>query len=44
MPVSSFISESFTPETVTSIPPAASNVPAVQPPVQEEEKPKQSVL
>ena len=31
----------FTPETVTSIPPAASNVPAVQPPVQEEEKPKQ---
>jgi hypothetical protein len=31
----------FTPETVTSIPPAVSNVPAVQPPVQEEEKPKQ---
>ena len=31
----------FTPETVTSIPPAASNVPAVQPPVQEEEKPQQ---
>ena len=42
MPVSSFVSESFTPETVTSIPPAVSNVPAVQPPVQqEEEKPKQ---
>lgn len=31
----------FTPETVTSIPPAVSNVPAVQTPVQEEEKPKQ---
>ena len=31
----------FTPEIVTSIPPAVSNVPAVQPPVQEEEKPKQ---
>ena len=31
----------FTPETVTSIPPAVSNVPAIQPPVQEEEKPKQ---
>lgn len=32
----------FTPETVTSIPPAVSNVPAVQPPVQQEkEKPKQ---
>ena len=31
----------FTPETVTSIPPAVSNVPAVQPQVQEEEKPKQ---
>ena len=31
----------FTPETVTSIPPAVSNVPAGQPPVQEEEKPKQ---
>ena len=41
MPVSSFVSESFTPEIVTSIPPAVSNVPAVQPPVQEEEKPKQ---
>ena len=31
----------FTPETVTSIPPAVNQVPAVQPPVQEEEKPKQ---
>ena len=35
------IKNTFTPETVTSIPPAVSNVPAVQPPVQEEEKPKQ---
>lgn len=31
----------FTPETVTSIPPAVNQVPAVQTPVQEEEKPKQ---
>lgn len=31
----------FTPETVTSIPPAVNQVPAVQPPPQEEEKPKQ---
>lgn len=33
----------FTPETVTSIPPAVSNVPAVQPPVQEKPKQKRFV-
>jgi hypothetical protein len=35
------IQHTFTPETVTSIPPSTSQVPAVQTPVSEEEKPKQ---
>jgi hypothetical protein len=35
------IQHTFTPETVTSIPPSTSRVPAVQTPVPEEEKPKQ---
>jgi hypothetical protein len=35
------IQHTFTPETVTSIPPSTSQVPAVQTPVPEEEKPKQ---